>query len=67
MTTENTKYEYDNPDSHFGGIIYASDFNTNYADRKNIANRIVSDWNFDRQCQKNEEARNKRMKESKEQ
>lgn len=67
MTTENTRYDYDDPHSHFGGIIYPSDFNTTHPDNRNIANRIASDWSFDMQCRKNEEARNKRMKENQEQ
>lgn len=62
MTTENTGYDYDNPNSHFGGIIRAMDFNTMYPVSHDIAKRIVSDWNFDRQCKKNEEERNKKMK-----
>lgn len=67
MTTENTRYDYEDPNSHFGGVIRASDFNTNYSDSRNIANRIASDWNFDKQCKKNEEVRNNRMKENQEQ
>lgn len=66
MTTHNTRYDYDNPNSHFGGIIYDMDFNTSYATKRDIAQRIASDWAFDKQCRKNEEARNNRMKENKE-
>ena len=38
----------------FGGLIYPSDFNTDYRgnDQKesSIAKRIASDWKFDQQC-----------------
>lgn len=57
MTTQNTNYDYDNPNSHFGGIIYASDFDTNHPGSRNIAKRIASDQRFDVQCRRNEEAR----------
>ena len=36
----------------FGGVIYASDFNTDYT-KGNIASRIESDKRFDEQCRKN--------------
>lgn len=43
--------------TRFGGIIHPSDFNTGYIKDNNygssIANRIISDWHFDRQCMKN--------------
>lgn len=44
--------------STFGGIIYASDFNTDYRKRhpiygSSIANRIVQDQKFDEQCRRN--------------
>lgn len=44
--------------STFGGIIYYSDFNTDYSGKpsKNgstIASRITGDFLFDIQCQKN--------------
>lgn len=44
----------------FGGIIYLSDFNTDYRGKDNvngspIAMRIVRDAQFDRQCKKNRE------------
>lgn len=67
MTTKNTRSNYDNPDSHFGGVIYPFDFETSNPKSRNIANRIASDWIFDIQCRKNEEARNKRIKENQEQ
>lgn len=62
MTAKNTGYDYENPNSHFGGIIYAEDFNTNHIGSRNIAKRIASDLAFDRQCRKNEEERNKNMR-----
>ena len=51
-------YEVDH--TKFGGLIYPSDFNTDNKWKNNyngspIANRIVSDRNFDKQCQKNKE------------
>ena len=44
----------------FGGVIYPSDFNTNYREKDNtngssIAHRITNDSNFDKQCKKNKE------------
>lgn len=48
--------------STFGGVIYPSDFETDYR-RKNsqtgsaIASRIMSDLRFDRQCRQNVENR----------
>lgn len=46
----------------FGGLIYASDFETDRRGRNQtagstIAQRILFDWNFDEQCRKNEESR----------
>lgn len=48
--------------STFGGIIYASDFETEYYPEhgRHIADRIASDWKFDKQCKKNELSRDKR-------
>lgn len=42
----------------FGGVIYPSDFEPEQKkERKktgsDIARRIISDWNFDKQCEKN--------------
>lgn len=49
--------------STFGGEIYFSDFNTEYRDNdqkeSSIAKRIMSDWNFDQQCKKNAENRDR--------
>lgn len=44
--------------TRFGGLVYASDFNTDIRgkDQKNgsaIASRIVNDYRFDEQCRKN--------------
>jgi hypothetical protein len=44
----------------FGGKIYLSDFETDYRGKNNtngsiIAQRIISDRNFDKQCRKNRE------------
>lgn len=36
----------------FGGIIYKGDFD-HYNSMKDIANRIISDHNFDKQCIRN--------------
>ena len=44
----------------YGGCIFASDFCTDYEGTRNIAERIVSDWKFDKQCKKNIEMKNKR-------
>lgn len=46
--------------STFGGLIYLSDFETDYRgnDSNNgssIASRIACDWKFDNQCKKNRE------------
>lgn len=48
----------------FGGVIFPSDFCTDYEGTRNIAGRIMSDWKFDAQCKKNRE-NNKRMKPNK--
>lgn len=46
--TGNHKVNY----SSFGGVIQLSDFYTNYTNG-NIAERIASDWNFDKWCKYN--------------
>lgn len=51
----NNNYKMD--PSTFGGIIYPSDFDTSHP-AGNIAQRIISDINFDRQCKRNLEIRN---------
>ena len=43
--------------SKFGGLIYASDFNTDHRGKDNangssIAQRIANDHKFDKQCRK---------------
>lgn len=49
--------------STFGGLIYESDFETDYRGNDNdsswVANRIMSDWKFDECCIKNVKNRNK--------
>lgn len=49
-------YEVDH--TKFGGLIFPSDFNTDYRGKDNtngstIAQRIISDKKFDKQCRKN--------------
>lgn len=63
----NTEYVYNNPNSHFGGIIRLSDYDTCHPGSRDMAKRIASDLAFDEQCRKNEETRNRRIKENKEQ
>lgn len=41
----------------YGGYIFASDFCTDYEGTRNIAEKIINDWKFDKQCKKNSEAR----------
>lgn len=54
---------YETDHSTFGGLIYFTDFCTDYRgkdERKSpIADRIISDWKFDEQCRKSIEQRNK--------
>ena len=54
----NTTKTYKTNCTQFGGIIYLSDFNTDYRGKDNtngsaIANRIAQDKKFDEQCRKN--------------
>lgn len=57
MAGKNNKGQYPASDhTRFGGIIYPSDFNTNYSDG-NFASRIEQDKKFDEQCRKNIECR----------
>lgn len=56
---------FDKEHTHFGGIIYPYDFETEYYNGRNIANRIASDWRFDAQCKKNEIARENQRKDKK--
>lgn len=49
----------------FGGIIYESDFDTEYRVQEAngssfIASRIASSWKFDQQCLRNSELRDKK-------
>lgn len=58
---------YKKTPTEFGGIIYPSDFNTEFRGRSNpegssIAKRIVNDRKFDRQCRANGENRNRKIK-----
>ena len=57
ITSKNHKYA-----NTYGGNICQSDFNTEYEGRHNIAGRIISDWNFDKQCRKNIEKNKRRYK-----
>lgn len=66
MNTRNRLTDYDNSHSRYSGLIYLSDFNTDYSETHNIASRIAADWRFDRQCQKNEEVRERRYREQQE-
>lgn len=50
----------------FGGLIYLSDFDSEYRSKKNargsiIASRIAQDKRFDAQCQRNIEARTRKQ------
>lgn len=61
MTHKTNRYGiYEVDHTKFGGVIYLSDYNTDNIGKNNyngspIANSIVSDRNFDNQCQKNRE------------
>lgn len=48
ITPKNHKYA-----NTYGGNICASDFCTDYEGSRNIAERIASDWRFDRACARN--------------
>ena len=63
--TKNYKVDH----SKFGGIIYPSDYNTEYRGNDNvkgsiIASRIIKDQIFDTQCQKNADFRNRKINKS---
>lgn len=64
MTETHNKYAtYKVDHTTFGGVIYPSDYNTDYRGKDNIrgsqiAQRIISDRNFDYRCKKNIELRN---------
>ena len=64
MTQSINKYGFYAVDrTKFGGIIYPSDYNTDYRGKDNtqgsqIAKRITSDKNFDYRCGRNIELRN---------
>lgn len=63
MTLENFTIKSHSDYTRFGGLIYASDFETDYAPNttraggSHIAERIVSDWKFDRACSMNTKTR----------
>lgn len=51
-------FDYGVDHTRFGGLIYLSDFDTNYCKRESnkssvIASRILSDEMFDKTCRKN--------------
>lgn len=50
----------------FGGLIYESDFETDYGGknykRSQVASRIVTDRNFDKQCKTNTKIRERQKK-----
>lgn len=64
MTETHNKYVIHEVDHKtFGGVIYPSDYNTDYRGKDNIrgsqiAQRIISDRIFDYRCKKNIELRN---------
>lgn len=41
----------------FGGLIYASDFDTGKGNSRNIAHRIAADLKFDEMCRRSAENR----------
>lgn len=48
ITSKNHKHQ-----NTYGGIIYQTDFCTDYEGNRNMADRIVKDWYFDSQCKRN--------------
>ena len=65
MTGTTNRYGiYEADHTKFGGIIYPSDFNTDYRGKDTlngsyIAERILDDREFDRRCRMNRENNNK--------
>lgn len=63
MTSENFTIKSHSDHTRFGGLIYTSDFETDYTPNttrtggSHIAERIVSDWKFDRACSMNVKTR----------
>lgn len=60
-----TTRNYESDHSTFGGTINFSDFCTDYhrsEKSKSWAERIESDWKFDKQCRKNAENRKQNVK-----
>lgn len=52
----------ENDGTHFKGLIWLSDFDTDYPNRRNIAKRIAMDCGVDQLCQKNSKARDRKQK-----
>lgn len=64
MTERIYRKEYGHDNTRFGGEIYLSDFETDYRRNDNthgspIAQRIMSDWGFDKQCKQYAENRDR--------
>lgn len=64
MTEKFYRKTYGHDNTCFGGRIYLSDFETDYRGNDNthgssIAQRIMSDWRFDKQCKQNAENRDR--------
>ncbi|MCI9077349.1 MAG: hypothetical protein HFH68_00300 [Lachnospiraceae bacterium] len=55
----------DNDGTHFKGLIWSSDFDTGYPQRRNIARRIAMDYETDQLCKKNSKARDRKQKQRK--
>lgn len=55
----------ENDGTHFKGLIWTSDFDTDYPNRHNIARRIAMDCRVDQLCQKNSKARDRKQKKHK--
>lgn len=49
----------------FSGLIFASDFYTDYDGTRSVAGRIASDLRFDEQCRRNELMRERMRKNAK--
>ena len=53
---KNSIYIYGSDSRNFSGLIYASDYNTEFKKESNngsvVANKIISDFKFDSDCDK---------------
>lgn len=49
--------------TNFRGKVYSFDFDTDYRETKHIADRIISDTKFDKECKRNALIRDLREKE----